>query len=61
MKMCVNENASKTWIILEEESRRLQVFQMRCQRSILGVSCLQQTNSEHTVREACCKKPTIAQ
>lgn len=50
--------ASETWTLLANDLKKLEVFQMRCLRSILGISLLDRWRNE-LVRKTCCDQPTI--
>ena len=57
--------ASETWTLLDVDKRKLEVFEMRCLRAILGVTILdrmrndnirKKLNIKHTITEAIKKK-----
>jgi hypothetical protein len=39
--------ASETWTLLELDQRKLEFFEMRCLRAILGVTILDRMRNEH--------------
>ena len=49
---------AETWTYLQSDLRSMEVFQMRCLRTILGVSLLQQLRNE-AIRSTCCHQLTI--
>lgn len=50
--------ASETWTLLAEDMRKLEVFQMKCLRAILGISLRDRWRNE-TVRQTCFQQPTV--
>ncbi|MEM8717056.1 MAG: reverse transcriptase family protein, partial [Cyanobacteria bacterium P01_G01_bin.4] len=50
--------ACETWTLLKDDINKLEVFQMRCLRQILGVSLLQRINNT-VIRARCCGMPTV--
>uniref|UniRef100_A0A914X542 Endonuclease-reverse transcriptase n=1 Tax=Plectus sambesii TaxID=2011161 RepID=A0A914X542_9BILA len=49
---------SETWTLLQADSKRLEVFQMRCLRRILGVSLRDKLKND-IIRTRCERQPTI--
>jgi hypothetical protein len=49
---------AESWTLLQADLNRLEVFQMRCLRRILGVSLLDRIRNE-TIRARCCGQSTI--
>ena len=49
---------SEYWTILQDDMKKLEVFQMRCLRRILGVTLLHRIRNS-IIRERCCNQPTI--
>ena len=59
--VCVMSTAlysCETWTILSNDMKQLEVFQMRCLRSILGVSLLDRITNVQ-IRARCCGQPTV--
>ena len=52
--------ASETWTLRSSETRRLEVFEMRCLRAILGVTRRERLRNEH-IRKALQMKNTITE
>lgn len=50
--------AAETWVYTAEDLRRLEVFNMRCMRSMLGVSLRDHIRNED-IRNRCCNQPTL--
>ena len=49
---------AETWTLLKADLTKLEVFQMRCLRRILGVT-LRDRLSNETIRTRCCNQPTV--
>ncbi|EYC02451.1 hypothetical protein Y032_0100g3310 [Ancylostoma ceylanicum] len=49
---------SETWTLLKLDLNKLETFQMRCLRQILGISILSRIRNEH-IRDSCGQKPTV--
>ncbi|EYB96255.1 hypothetical protein Y032_0152g2888 [Ancylostoma ceylanicum] len=49
---------SETWTLLKLDSNKLETFQMRCLRQILGISILSRIRNEH-IRDSCGHQPTV--
>ena len=52
--------AAETWTLLAGDLRKLEAFQMRCLRAILGISLRDRWRNDD-IRRVCCQQPSVEQ